>query len=115
MSKKVTPKNITIKDLYEECRRDTGYFKILINGKDNLEKILLEKGFVLSEKDCKSLKEKLGNEKMTDNAAKWLKAGLDWEGSREAERKRRKEAQGKAGGGGEKGPERDNCHWDDTV
>ena len=101
--------------MYNVCLKDPGYFDILIKVKDDLEKILLKKNLVLSEKDCKSLKQKLGNEKMTDAAKLWLGKKLGWEESKVAERQRRDEAKRKAGRGGEKGPEDENCHWDDTV
>jgi hypothetical protein len=117
MSNQVTPtkpKPITIKDLYEMCLRKPEYFKTLIDGKDDLAGTLLKDGFVLSAKDCESLKVKLGNEKMTDLAKKWLRAGRSWEQSRQDELDRR-HPKGKAGGGAEKGPDDENCHWDDTV
>ena len=52
---------------------------------------------------------------MTDAAKLWLGKKLGWEESKVAERQRRDEAKRKAGRGGEKGPEDENCHWDDTV
>lgn len=119
MSNQATPKKPisynTIKDLYDFCMDHSGYFETLINKKDNLEDTLLKDGFVLSEKDCKSLKQRLDNKKMTDLALHWLGAGLDWEGSKAADQNRKDVKKRKAGRGGEKGPEDDNCHWDDTV